>query len=100
MDLMGLRRVDSTFSSRLQQAYSAAMAAGRWANTYAATSKEEYWAEGVQSWFNVNLESDPPNGIHNSVNTRAELKAYDPALHQLISEVMPADWLPSCPSAP
>jgi hypothetical protein len=100
MDLMGLRQVDSTFQSRLQQAYNTAIAAGLWSNTYAATNKEEYWAEGVQSWFNVNLEADPPNGIHNSVNTRAELKVYDPGLHQLISEVMPADWLPSCPTAP
>jgi hypothetical protein len=100
MDVMGLRRVSSTFATRLQQTYDKAKAAGLWANTYAATSKEEYWAEGVQSWFNVNMEAIPANGIHNHVNTRAELKAHDAALHDLIAEVMPEDWQPTCPPGP
>jgi len=41
----------------------------------------------VQSWFDANLEADPPNGIHNHVNTREELEAYDPDLAKLIAEV-------------
>ena len=82
--LMGLNTVDSRFESRLRKAYDEALRNGLWANTYAATNKEEYWAEGVQSWFDTNREYD---GEHNHVDTRAELKQYDPALATLLEEV-------------
>ena len=49
-----------------------------WANTYAATNEQEYWAEGVQSYFDTNIEAIPSNGIHNHVNTRAELRNIRP----------------------
>ena len=65
-------------------AYKQAMDAGLWSNTYAATNQQEYWAEGVQSYFDTNIEANPSNGIHNHVNTRAELLAYDRRLHDLI----------------
>lgn len=83
--LMGIRQVDGTFESNLRKAYNEALAAGKWNRTYAATNTEEYWAEGVQSWFNCNTQSDPPNGVHNHVNTRSELKAYDRGLYELLS---------------
>ena len=41
----------------------------------------EYWAEGVQSWFNTNR---PPDHDHNHVDNREELKAYDPPLAKLV----------------
>jgi len=44
----------------------------------------EYWAEGVQSWFDTNREFDHD---HNHVNTRAELKEYDSPLAGLVAEV-------------
>ncbi len=81
---MGLSAVDPTFDPRLKKSYEQALAAGLWKGAYAATSRNEYWAEGVQSWFDTNRENDPQ---HNHVNTRAELKAYDPALAKLIAEV-------------
>ena len=68
-----------------------------WANTYAATNKDEYWAEGVQGWYNANLERDPPDGVHNAINTRTELAAYDPGLYQLIQEVFPEEDILLCP---
>ncbi|MCB9629618.1 MAG: hypothetical protein H6725_19800 [Sandaracinaceae bacterium] len=85
-------------AARLDQAYRNAVAGGFFANTYAGTNAQEYWAEGVQSWFDTNLEADPPNGVHNHVNTREELLAYDPALAALIREVgLPGDgWRPLC----
>lgn len=97
VDFMGLQQVDATWTDRLKSTYAAAMSSGLWADTYAATNESEYWAEGVQSWFNVNPDIDPPDGIHNNINTRSELAIYDAALYQLISEVMPADWQPKCP---
>jgi len=80
VDLMALEDLNPDFRDAVQAAYDDAVANNLFENTYADDNVEEYWAEGVQTWFNANLESDPPNGLHNSVNTRAELASYDPAL--------------------
>ncbi|CAH1266495.1 CHL1 [Branchiostoma lanceolatum] len=84
LDILGARKVISDFLTRLQAAYDSALANGLWANTYADDSRDGYWAEGVQSFFNVNHERDPSDGIHNHVNTRAELRTYDPDLYNII----------------
>lgn len=84
--LMGIMQLYSDFVPQLTQAYNQALAAGKWQDTYAASNVEEYWAEGVQDWFNCNAQSDPPNGIHNHVNTRAELMEYDMGLYNLIEQ--------------
>lgn len=83
---MGIERLPGgeEFRERLNQTYSKALETGLWVNTYAATNPDEYWAEGVQSWFGLN---DPPGEIHNEINTRGELEAYDPVLARLIREV-------------
>jgi hypothetical protein len=81
--LRGLVRVDPTFDERLKRAYEAAMKAGLWKGKYAAVNHHEYFAEGVQSWFDNNR---PPDHDHNHVDTRAELVEYDPALADLCRE--------------
>ena len=82
-----------SFNLKLTEIYQRAIKRGLWQNTYAATSASEYWAEGVQSWFDANLESRPTNGIHNEINTRSELKKYDPELAKLISKwFVDDDW--------
>lgn len=88
---VGISPIDPDFNGRLQQLLDNAIAKGRWVNTYAATNIWEYWAEGVQSWFNVNAEiyTDKGDGKHNQINTRDELKAYDPGLFEIISEYFP-----------
>lgn len=97
--LLGASAADNTFDARLQAAYSEAMSAGKWQNTYAAVNRIEYYAEGVQDWYDANPNVSPADGTHNDVNTRAELRAYDPALAALIAETMPDDaWRPRCPS--
>lgn len=84
---------------RLQAAYDAAMKAGRFARTYAAENPKEYWAEGVQDWFDTNLHASPPNGVHNEVHTRAQLLAYDPELAAIARDVFgDGDWRYACPS--
>jgi PKD repeat protein len=83
--LMGLRFFNPGFDAELTNLYNQAIAEGKWANTYAATNYEEYWAEGIQDWFNCNTQSDPPNGVHNHVNTRGELMNYDAGLYNLIN---------------
>jgi hypothetical protein len=79
------------FQKDLDAAYSNAKNKKLWSNTYAIENADEYFAEGVQDWFNANLEANPANGIHNYVNTRAELKDYDPTLYNLLKKFFPAD---------
>lgn len=95
---MALVLLDPSFETKLNNAYDDAIAAVKWNNTYADDNLDEYWAEGVQSYFDSNLESEPVDGIHNFVNTRQELKDYDPKLYELIANIFPADdWRPTCP---
>ncbi len=82
--LRGMVNVDPTFDDRLKATYDKAMAAGLWAGKYAATNHHEYFAEGVQSWFNNNR---PPDHDHNHVDTREELYEYDPGLAAMCLEV-------------
>jgi hypothetical protein len=76
--------VDPTFDSRLEETYKSAMKADLWKGKYASVNRHEYFAEGVQSWFDNNRENDSD---HNHVNTRAELLEYDPGLAALCREV-------------
>jgi hypothetical protein len=87
--LAGIILVDTTINKRLQQAFDHALDAGKFFRTYAATDIAEYWAEGVQDWFNVNAEMPEPDGKHNYVNTRIELKEYDPELYAILLEYFP-----------
>ncbi len=52
---------------------------------YASTNRAEYWAEGVQCWYDTNRTMDHD---HNHIHTREQLKAYDPGLAKLCAEVL------------
>ncbi len=82
--LRGMIKVDPTFDKRLKSAYDQAMKAGLWKLKYASVNHHEFFAEGVQSWFDNNRE---PDHDHNHVNTRAELLEYDPGLATMCKEV-------------
>jgi hypothetical protein len=84
--LIGIIQTDPAFNSKLKKLLQQAVAQGKYADTYAKTNIYEYWAEGIQNWFNVNGEVPLPDGKHNRLNTRKELKKYDPDLYQLIGE--------------
>jgi hypothetical protein len=91
----GVAAVDATFRPRLDAAYDDAVAAGTWSGTYAATNSLEYWAEGVQSYFEVNGAND---ASHGDIATRALLEERDPALFALVDEVFAgAPVLGLCP---
>lgn len=79
--IMGLNSLDRSFERRLKRAYARAMDRGLWKGTYAATNFYEYWAEGVQSYFDTNRRNDRE---HNDIDTREKLAKYDPALYRLI----------------
>lgn len=82
--LRGVVNIDKTFDDRVKKAYVSAMAKGLWKGKYASVNHHEYFAEGVQSWFDNNR---PPDHDHNHVDTRKELIAYDPGLANLCREV-------------
>ena len=79
-------KMDPGFDNQLRKAFEAAIAKGLWEGTFASTNRREYWAEGVQSWFNAQFE-------FLDINTRPELINYDPELAKLIAEVFgDTDW--------
>lgn len=97
LHLQGLAVVDPDFDADLSAAYDTATEADIWANTYAATNPEEYWAEGVQSYFERNPTAETADGLHGPIDTRRELAAADPALFALIDEHFATVRLPpSC----
>ena len=82
----GLERIDPGFDDRLNAAFTAAIKNGLWEGTFAATNRDEYWAEGMLSWFNAFFREY-------DINTRAKLKDYDPGLAALLVEVLgDSDW--------
>ena len=87
---MGLVTVDPTFDKRLEEIFNSAMDEGLYKGKYASTNRMEYWAESVQSWFDTNRENDDQ---HNHVDTRDEIKGYDPRMAALLVEIFTdASW--------
>jgi len=87
--LIGLMLAVPDFDIRLKDCYEQAKSKGILAGTYRETNKEEYLAEAVQDWFNVNAEMDHADGKHNWCNTREELQQFDPDLYNLLAEYFP-----------
>ena len=86
----GLGSRGQAFDVRLQQSFRKAKAAGLWSDTYAMQNDREYFAEGVQSWFEANRVNDRSHG---PVGTREELMRYDPILAALVREAFGmGDW--------
>jgi hypothetical protein len=57
---------------------------------YAGKNRAEYFAEGVQSWYDTNRTNDHD---HNRIHTRDQLKAYDPGLAKLCQQVLgTSEW--------
>ncbi len=102
MKRFAIDTVDPATSLAIDQAYGRAIAQELWSNTLAEINSDEYWMEGVQSYFDANIEDTAedrePNSSHNAVNTRDELREYDPALWTIAASVFgEGDWRPSCP---
>lgn len=88
--LMGINSIDDSFQGKLENAFNRASLKGLWKSKYAGTNPSEYWAEGVQSWFDTNRENDHD---HNHVNTREELREHDPELAALVKSIFgDSEW--------
>ena len=87
----GFDAVRPRFDAQLETIFQRAMRRGLWEGSYATTNRREYWAVGVQTWYGVNgWKSRYP------VQTRAQLKRYDPELYTLIAGYLPASDLQLC----
>lgn len=96
----GIAAADPSLDRSIEDAYIRAIAAGLWQNTVAEVNSDQYWAEGVQSFFDANNEEkDEKDQVHNQIDTREELRAYDPFLYELLVEVFgETEWRPACGS--
>jgi hypothetical protein len=94
----GIALVDHDLDRAIEAAYGRAIAADLWRNTVAEVNSDMYWAEGVQSFFDANSEEiDEKDQIHNHVDTRDELRTYDPFLYELLVKVFgETNWRPEC----
>ncbi|MCK9794283.1 RICIN domain-containing protein [Isoptericola sp. 4D.3] len=91
--LVGIETLaDPGLSDELYAAYENSWSTGRWPNTYAIGNIDEYFATLSAIWFDVMAEKpDWTDGVRSPINTRAELKEYDPQAYELFAKVYPAD---------
>ncbi|HEX9868025.1 MAG TPA: hypothetical protein VGC99_05410 [Candidatus Tectomicrobia bacterium] len=95
---MGLDVVDPGFDLELQGIYQHALDAGLWTGTYVASNIDEYWAEGVRLYFQIDPVVDMPGSLPYPANTRAELQTYDPDLYGIVEHIFGhRDGIPLCP---
>jgi dienelactone hydrolase len=83
-----VKRIDVEFDQRLQKLYDGAMSKGLWRGTAAARDRIEYWAQGVQAYFDAAEAGPPPEHADRPITNREGLKAYDPGLFALVEETM------------
>lgn len=97
---MAVVPADPAFEDRVAAAYDAAMASGVYADSYATVNADEYWAEGVQDYFDASRRPTPGQrgGFDSAIASRRDLLTLDPTLHGLIAEVFgDNDWRFTCP---
>ncbi len=91
-----VKRLDVEFDQKLTKIYDDATSAGRWKGSAAARDRAEYWAAGVEAYFDAAGTSHAPIDADRPIVTREALKAYDPDLYALIDETMAyktrVDW--------
>ncbi len=93
---LGVKRLDIEFDQRIRKLYDEAMSKGLWKGTAAARNSIEYWAAGVEAYFDAAGSGTPPHGADRPITSREALKAHDPNLFTLVEETMAykehVDW--------
>jgi hypothetical protein len=91
-----VKRMDVEFDHRLEKLHKDALGKGLWKGTPAARSRVEYWAAGVEAYFDAAGDGQAPSLADRPITTREALKAYDPDLYALVDETMAykehVDW--------
>ncbi len=85
-------QADQTLSDAFFAAYENAYTTGRWPNTYAMSNRDEFFATLSAIWFdNMAEKPDWNDGVRSPINTRAELKEYDPVSFAFFASIYPDD---------
>ena len=91
-----VKRLDIEFDRQVQKLFEEAGANKLWKGTPAARDRNEYWAAGVEAYFDAGGAGSPPLGAEWPITTREALKAYDTGLYTLVDETMAykghVDW--------
>jgi hypothetical protein len=91
-----VKRIDVEFDNKLRKLHEAAPDKGLWKGTPAARHRADYWAAGVEAYFDAAGDGQAPNGADRPITTREALKVYDPDLYALVDETMAykehVDW--------
>jgi hypothetical protein len=91
-----VKRLDVEFDHRLKKLHESVTAKGLWKGTPAGRARVEYWAAGVEAYFDAGGAGFAPNLADRPISTRAALRAYDPDLYALVDETMAysghVDW--------
>lgn len=91
--LVGIETMDDTaLADEFYAAYENAYLTGLWPNTYAIGNSDEFFATLSAIWFDVMAEKpDWSDGVRSPINTRAELKEYDPTSYAFFEKIYPSD---------
>jgi alpha-glucosidase len=91
-----VKRLDIEFDHTLQKTHEDGLGKGLWKGTAAARDCVEYWAAGVEAYFDAAGDGQPPDLADRPISTREALKTYDPDLYALVDETMAykghVDW--------
>ncbi len=90
----GLRKYHTSFCNALDAAFANAKTKGLWKDvagndTYSATNVSEYFAVGIQAWFNTSRMTVNMKGKNIVLKYRHQLKDYDPVLYKALEMIMP-----------
>lgn len=89
---------DTALSDEFYSAYENAYLTGLWPNTYAIGNSDEFFATLSAIWFNVMAEKpDWSDGVRSPINTREELKDYDPTSYAFFEKIYPSDMVLPAP---
>jgi hypothetical protein len=83
--LSAIEQADPKLYAQVEAAYAHARKAGLWKGSYSINTLQEYWAEGVQFWFNSNLAYRRAPAL--TILNDDDLKRYDPMLWDALAQV-------------
>ncbi len=91
MDMME----DQSLHDEFMALYNSRKRQGRWPNSYAIGNSDEFFATMCTIWFSVMSESKDGSwdGVRGPVNTREELKLYDPETYEFFAKIFPEEFL-------
>jgi hypothetical protein len=91
-----VRRLDIEFDRRLGKLFAEATKSDLWKGTPAARDRVEYWAAGVEAYFDAVGSGVAPALAERPITSREMLKQYDPGLYALVDETFAysgrVDW--------